>query len=80
MRVLLPPAFLRNQPAVVEIYKENANDTPTTICPVADWTWSFQRQANAFVQDILNDNESIANAKDGLNDLRIVEEIWKYIV
>ena len=80
MRLVLPPAFLRNQPAVVEIYKENLNSHPATIYPAADWTWSFQRQANAFVQDILNDNESIANAKDGLNDLRIVEEIWKHIV
>ena len=80
MRIILPPAFLRNQPAIVEIYKDSANDIPATIYPKADWSWSFQRQANAFVQDIIKGNKPIASAKDGLNDMLIIEEIWKHIV
>ena len=76
----LPPAFLRNYPASVTIHKDKLNKSIETICPKSDWTWSFMKQAESFVNTVLTGGESIASGKDGLDDLCFIENVWKYIV
>jgi predicted dehydrogenase len=69
------PAFLRNIPAQVTLYK--GTDKHETISSNCNWTWAFRRQAQAFVDDISNGRESIASGKDSLEDLSLVEDIWR---
>ncbi len=76
----LTPAFLRNQPACVKLYKEKSNGTTEMVNPRGDWTWAFKRQAQAFVDNLLNGTESLASGADSLEDLRLVETIWEKIV
>ena len=75
----LTPAFLRNQPACVKVYKEKNNGTTEMINPRGDWTWAFKRQAQAFVNNLLHGTNSLASGADGLEDLRLVEKIWAKI-
>lgn len=69
------PAFLRNIPAQVTLYK--GTDKHETFSSNCNWTWAFRRQAQAFVDDILNGRESISSGKDALEDLRLIEDIWR---
>jgi predicted dehydrogenase len=76
----LPPAFLRNQPATVKIYKEQDNRSTEMRNPQADWSWSFKEQAKAFVNDVITNSDSRASGLDSLEDLKFVEDVWKKIV
>lgn len=70
-----PPALLKNVPASVEIYR--AGNVQQILVPRCDWTWSFRRQAQAFVDDILAAREPIASGRDSLQDLLLLEELWR---
>lgn len=70
-----PPALLRNTPAKIEIYR--AGKTQELQVPQTNWTWSFQLQANAFVDCLINGEESISTGKDSIEDMRVIEEIWR---
>lgn len=76
----LPPAFLRNQPATVKVFHEDANGVTGMRQPKADWTWAFKRQAEAFVEVLLTQAPSLSAGADSLEDLRLIEEIWSNIV
>ena len=41
--------------------------------------WSFKRQANAFIGDLLERRQPLTNGVDALNDLRLIESIWHRI-
>ena len=71
----MPPAMLRNVPATVEVVR--AGDEQETFSSRCDWTWSFERQAAAFVDDILAGRESLSSGADSLEDLRLVEDLWR---
>jgi len=79
LELKLPPAFLRNQPAHVMVYKEKIGGRTEMYSPRADWSWAFRRQAEAFVKNLAEHTESIASGEDGLEDLRFVENIWRSI-
>jgi predicted dehydrogenase len=70
-----PPALMRNTPATVEVYR--AGKTQELRVPQAYWSWSFRRQAEAFIGDLLADRESISSAADSVEDLRLIEEMWR---
>ncbi|HEY9680517.1 MAG TPA: Gfo/Idh/MocA family oxidoreductase [Oculatellaceae cyanobacterium] len=70
-----PPPLLKNVPAHVEIYR--AGQTQEVYIPQFPWTWSFRRQASAFVEDVLHGRTSISSGMDSLNDLRLIESIWQ---
>jgi len=75
LRIELPPNLLRNVPARVELYK--AGETQEIFTPQIGWTWAFRRQAQAFIDDIRNDCDPIASGHDALEDMRLIEEIWR---
>ena len=50
-------------------------DLPTAI--PGGFRWAFQRQAEAFVTDIIEDRTPLADAADAINDLRLAEAIWQ---
>ncbi len=70
-----PPALLRNVPATVELYK--AGTTQQIILPQCNWTWSFRRQAEAFIRGIIDEESPLSPGADALEDLRLSEEIWR---
>lgn len=71
----LPPALLRNVPAQVEVYRAGA--TQVVSSHRCDWTWAFRRQAQGFVDDILEGRVSRNSAEDALEDLRLIEAMWR---
>lgn len=75
LRLQLPPPLLRNLPAKVELY--SGGDRKETLCPNVPWDWAFRRQAEAFITDINTDLEPIASGRDSLEDLSVIEEIWR---
>lgn len=75
LTVRTPPALLKNVPATVELYR--AGTTQEIVAPQCDWTWSFRRQAEAFVRDALDGGPGLASGADALEDLRLIEELWR---
>ena len=75
----LPPAFLRNQPSRVELFKDGGKEPGQIIRPRPDWTWSFRREDEAFVQDVRNGHDPIASGADSLEDMRLIENIWRHL-
>ena len=75
----LPPAFLRNQPAQVRMYKETVNGPSQTVVSNPNWTWSFRREDEAFIQDILTGQTPVASGADSLEDHILIEEIWQHL-
>ncbi len=70
-----PPQLLQNVPARIKLYKRD--EGTVTEIPVAGWTWSFHRQAEGFVRNIRNGEANITNGDDALEDVRLIEDIWK---
>lgn len=75
LRVELPPPLLRNVPARIEL--TYAGERNEMIKPRVTWSWAFRRQAEAFLADIADDREPIASGRDSLEDMVLVEQIWR---
>ena len=74
IKVSLPPAFLKNQPAKVVVYNGKKNEY---IQPYFDWNWSFKNQSKSFIDSIVNNMRNICDARNSINDLEVIEKIWK---
>jgi predicted dehydrogenase len=75
LTIKTPPALLKNVPATVELYR--AGSQQQILSPQCDWTWAFRRQADAFVNDILESRPSLSPGADALQDLLFIEELWR---
>lgn len=78
VELIASPPLLKNVPAKVRIYK--AGKVQEVVQPYAEWDWSFRRADENFLECILRDKESRSSGKDSLEDVRIVEEIFKKYV
>lgn len=78
LRIELPPPLLQNRPASIQLYR--AGERAEIVKPVVPWSWSFRRQAEAFIDDIAQDREPIASGADSAEDLRLAEHIWQHHV
>jgi predicted dehydrogenase len=67
--------MLRNTPARIELTRAGSRNE--TIVSRPPWTWAFKRQAEAFVAAIAAGREPLASGRDGIDDLRLAEEIWR---
>ena len=74
IKVSLPPAFLKNQPAKVIIYDGKKNKY---IQPYLDWTWSFKNQSINFIETIIENKINLCDARYSIKDLETIENIWK---
>ncbi|MDE2223430.1 MAG: Gfo/Idh/MocA family oxidoreductase [Candidatus Omnitrophica bacterium] len=72
-----PPALLRNVSAALETYDRR---TDRTLVYGNDFSWAFRRQAEAFVGSLLSGGSLPTEAKECLEDMKIIEQIWKYEV
>lgn len=75
LKISIPPALLRNVPAKVEVYKQGSIFQRYT--KTLESSWSFRRQAEAFVEDVIEKKESLINGIDSVEDIHIVETMWK---
>ena len=75
LQIKTPPQQLINVPAKIILYKRIGNDH--VLIPKNGWTWSFKRQADAFISDVNSHNESLSSGEDSLKDLLLAEKIWK---
>lgn len=75
IKIVLPPAFLKNQPSKIKIFYDS--NSKKILEPKFDWTWSFKNQSNSLVNSIQNKKKSISSAEDTIYDLRAIEKIWK---
>ena len=75
LSVRLPPALLKQIPAKVSLYE--GGDVQTLVELYCQWSWAFKNQAQAFIDNILENRPSVIDAKYALEDLRLIEEIWQ---
>jgi predicted dehydrogenase len=68
-----PSPMLRNVPAEVTVEKAGEGTTSRAV----PWSWCFRRQADDFIADILFGRAPLAGGADALEDLRLVEQIWR---
>jgi len=71
----LPPPLQRNTPARIEVYY--GGERKQAVRPDVPWSWSFRRQAEAFITDIAADREPIASGRDSAEDMKLIEQIWR---
>ena len=76
LRITPPPAFLPQRPAVVSVYRDDVEQTWPL--PPNGWSWSFQRQAQAFVDAILSGEEPVNSGAATIGDLEAIEACWRY--
>lgn len=74
VRVVSPPSFLRNVAATVEVTR--GGEAPEMIRPEMGHSWSFRRQAAAFVRTIAEHIPSVAAGADAILDFQMVEDLW----
>lgn len=72
-----PPLLLRNQPAEVEIYRGRDGHSITRPLPKDRWSWSYQREAEAFVRAVLDGKPVRSSGQDAVTDVRLFEEIYR---
>jgi len=75
VRVETPPPMLRQVPAKVEIYKDR--DIREVVMPLPEWGWSFYRQAEHFLDCVLEDKEPRSSGEDSLRDMELIEETFR---
>jgi predicted dehydrogenase len=72
LRLVFPSPLLKNKTADVTLVWGNK----TTIIQTSP-SWSFRRQAEAFVADIVGKRVPLASGADSVADLLLVEAIWR---
>lgn len=75
MTIELPAAFLKGVPARVTLYRAGFSNRSETFS--LDPSWSFQRQAQAFIDDITQTREPVSSGADSIEDSRLLESLWR---
>ena len=75
IKIKMQPAFLRNSPTEISIYKEGK--LSETIVPRINHTWSFKNQAIDFINCLQKNIPSKSSGINSLQDMQIVEKILK---
>jgi predicted dehydrogenase len=79
LKLDLVPAFLRNQPSKVSVHRGDGQRGGEIYSPLIDWTWAFRNEDFAFVSDVKNGKTPIASGQDSVEDMALIDEIWKQI-
>jgi predicted dehydrogenase len=75
LHLAMPPPLLEMACASVEL--DRAEPGSQTIRYISPRSTAFRRQAEAFVDDILQQREPIASGADSIEDLALAESIWR---
>lgn len=79
LKIDLPPAFLQNVPAKVTVQEWQSRDDIRETVYDSDWSWAFRNEDFMVTKDCLEGNLSRTNGADCVNDMILIEKIWKAI-
>ena len=74
LNIYLPPQHFKNQSASFELY---SNEEGKIIKSEKFNSWSFKRQADSFIKEIIGNKIIYNNAFDAIYDIKLIENIWK---
>jgi predicted dehydrogenase len=77
IRIQLPSPM--DQQGMAAVYLCSGNNQERVAPTPLDTGWSFRRQADAFVQAVAGNGHSIDEKHDLLEDIRLIEDIWRCI-
>lgn len=72
-----PPLLLKNVPAEVEVYRAGQTQQFSRPLPKDRWSWSYKREAEAFIRCLQTGEAFRTTAQDTATDVRIFEEIYR---
>ncbi len=75
LTIELPPPLFQDTPARVTLQRGGDGNVTETF--ETKQGWSFRRQARAFVDNIRDDHAPLASGGDAVEDIRLIETIWK---
>ena len=75
LAIKTPPQQLVNVSAQIELRTRSSPLYSNK--QISGWSWSFFRQAKAFISDIKNKKESLSSGQDSLKDMKLIEKMWK---
>ena len=81
LKTAAPPLVQKEVPATVEIYRAKHEDHPPSI--VQEFpapSWSYREEAKYFLASIRSGEAFRSSAEDTLNDVRIIEDIYRQVV
>lgn len=74
MKISTPPQMKKNTSAQIEVFDRNSNLISIKKNLKG---WSFQNQANVFIENLKNYEKNIISAEDSSEDIKIIENIWR---
>jgi len=77
IKVILPPQHHKNVSSRVFVYE---NDKNRITKEYSFKSWSFKRQSDSFLEDIQKRKITRNSAKQAVEDIEVVEKIWKKFV
>ena len=72
-----PPLLLKQVPAEVEIYRAGETQSFSRPIPQPAWSWSYKREAEAFIHALQTGEPFRATVQDTRTDVRLFEEIFQ---
>ncbi|MDO8586715.1 MAG: Gfo/Idh/MocA family oxidoreductase [Armatimonadota bacterium] len=75
MSIVMPPPLLRNVAAAVSY--ESIGDRHEFVTPNCEWEWAFKRQAEHFLDCVMEDRQPIASGADSVADMEILDQIFR---
>ena len=78
IKLNLPAAFLRNQPATVELSEGDTSHIKSY--KVADWSWAFREQSFAFEKALSNQYDYIKDLDLASSQIKFAEDVFKEII
>ncbi|MHB1294618.1 MAG: Gfo/Idh/MocA family protein [Anaerolineae bacterium] len=77
VKTVAPPLLLKEVPAEVEIYRAGGEQTFTRAIPRPAWSWSYRREAEAFIEGLQTGEPFRSSGEDTRTDVRLFEEIYR---
>ena len=74
LKINLPPQHYKFQSAKFELINRKNGKTYKF---ASKNSWSFENQADAFIEDVISRRVRINTSRDAVKDMKLIELIWK---
>ena len=78
IKLRLPAAFLRNQPATVEVHQGASECRSYRISP--EWSWSFREQTYALEKALSKKYDHVRDLQLATSQIKFAEDVFKNII